>query len=110
MFGIYSILDLIFWLLAVGALGMSGFSLVHALRTPARAFAVTGKQTKRLWSIILGFATLFTFAAVLGYVYVQPLSIFTIASVIASGVYLADVRPAVKEIGKGGNSGPYGPW
>ena len=44
----------------------------------------------------------------MGFIY--PLSIFTIASVIAAGIYLADVRPAVKGIGKGGNQGPYGPW
>ncbi|GAA5073376.1 hypothetical protein HNP84_008555 [Thermocatellispora tengchongensis] len=108
MLGIHSALDLIFWLLAIGAFAMSAFAFVHALRTPARAFAVTGKQTKKLWTIILGFAVLFSFAAAVQYLSV--IGIFTIASVIASGIYLADVRPAVKEIGKGGNSGPYGPW
>ncbi|MCG5216983.1 DUF2516 family protein [Streptosporangium sp. KLBMP 9127] len=105
---IHSVLDLIFWVLGVAAFAMSVFALVHAVRTPARAFAVTGKQSKKLWLIILGFATLFSFAAAVQYL--LALSIFTIASVIAAGVYLADVRPAVKEIGKGGNSGPYGPW
>ncbi|GGS88383.1 membrane protein [Planobispora rosea] len=106
--GIHGVLDLIFWVLAIGAFIMSAWALVHALRTPARSFAVTGKQTKKLWTIILGVATLFAFAAAVGYL--STLSIFTIASVIASGIYLADVRPAVREIGKGGNSGPYGPW
>jgi hypothetical protein len=105
---IYGVLELIFWVLGVGAFLMSGFALVHALRTPARAFAVTGKQTKKLWTIILGFAALFSFAAAVRFL--DVLGIFTIASVIVSGIYLADVRPAVKEIGKGGNSGPYGPW
>jgi hypothetical protein len=108
MFQIHGVLDLIFWLLAIGAFGMSAFALVHALRTPARAFALTGKLSKKIWSIILGFAVLFCFAAAVRYLSV--ISILTIAAVIASGVYLADVRPAVREIGKGGNSGPYGPW
>ncbi|GIH91237.1 DUF2516 family protein [Planobispora siamensis] len=109
MFQIHSLLDLIFWVLALGAFAMSVWALVHALRTPARSFAVTGKLSKKLWMLILGFATLFAFAAAVGYLY--ALSIFTIASVIASGIYLADVRPAVREIGKGGgSSGPYGPW
>ena len=38
--------------------------------------------------------------------FIEPLIIFTIASVIAAGIYLADVRPALKGIGKGGNQGP----
>ncbi|GII02948.1 DUF2516 family protein [Planobispora takensis] len=109
MFEIHSLLDLIFWVLAIGAFAMSIWAFVHALRTPARSFAVTGKQSKKLWTIILGFATLFAFAAAVRYL--PTLGIFTIASVIASGIYLADVRPAVREIGKGGgSSGPYGPW
>ena len=81
MFEIHSVLDLIFWLLAIGAFAMSAYAMVHALRTPARAFAVTGKQTKQLWTVILGFAVLFSFAA--GVQYLPVLSIFTIASVIA---------------------------
>lgn len=109
MIEIHGALDLVFWILAVGVFALSGWALVHALRTPARAFAVTGKQSKKLWLVILGLAALFGFAAAVQYLSV--LSIFTVASVIASGIYLADVRPAVGEIGKGGgNQGPYGPW
>ncbi|RCG31899.1 DUF2516 family protein [Sphaerisporangium album] len=108
MFEVHGVLDLIFWLLAVAALVMCVWALVHAVATPARAFAVAGKLSKQLWLLILGFATLFAFAAAVRYLSV--LSIFTIASVIGSGIYLADVKPAVKDIGKGGNSGPYGPW
>ncbi|MFC6080203.1 DUF2516 family protein [Sphaerisporangium aureirubrum] len=111
MFQIHGVLDLIFWVLAIGALGLCVWALVHALRTPARAFAVAGKLKKQLWLLILGFATLFSFAAVVQYL--PTLSIFVIASVIGSGIYLADVKPAVNEIGRGnggGSSGPYGPW
>jgi hypothetical protein len=109
MFEIHGVLDLIFWVLAIGAFGLCAWALVHALRTPARAFAQAGKLNKRLWLLILALATLFSFAAAVQYLSV--LSIFTIASVIGSGIYLADVKPAVGEIGKGGgNNGPYGPW
>jgi hypothetical protein len=108
MIQVYGVLGLIFTALAIGVLVLTVWALVHAVKTPARAFAVAGKQTKNLWMIILGLATLFGFSAAVGFI--QPLSIFTIASVIAAGIYLADVRPAVKEIGKGGNQGPYGPW
>lgn len=109
MFEIHGILGLIFWLLGVGAFALSAYAMVHALRTPARAFTAAGKLTKKLWTIILAFAALFTFAAAVQYI--STLSIFTVAAVIASGVYLADVRPAVRQIGRGGSSsGPYGPW
>jgi hypothetical protein len=40
------------------------------------------------------------------------LGLFGIAAVTAACVYLADVRPALREAGSGGNRnvGPYGPW
>ncbi|MDP9863181.1 MULTISPECIES: DUF2516 family protein [Streptosporangium] len=112
MFQIHGVLDLIFWILAIAAFIMSAWALVHALRTPARAFAVTGKQSKKLWLVILGLAALFSFASAVGYfgIGLGQLNLFAIASVIAAGIYLADVKPAVSEIGKGGNQGPYGPW
>jgi hypothetical protein len=109
MFGpVNGVLDLIFWLLSVGALILSVWALIHAIRIPKGAFPAAGKQTKPLWLVILGFATLFTFAAAVRYINV--LSIFTIAAVIAAGIYLADVKPAVNDHRGGGNQGPYGPW
>ncbi|MFC4530232.1 DUF2516 family protein [Sphaerisporangium dianthi] len=113
MFEIHSFLDLIFFVLAVAAFGMCAWALFHAIRTPARAFAMAQKLSKKLWLLFLSLATLFTFAAVVGYAGLTAISFFTIISVVASGVYLADVKPAVGEIGRGGrggNNGPYGPW
>src|SRR5690606_27725308 len=51
MFEIHGILGLIFWLLGVGAFALSAYAMVHALRTPARAFTAAGKLTKKLWTI-----------------------------------------------------------
>ncbi|ETK33050.1 DUF2516 family protein [Microbispora corallina] len=113
MFGpVNSVLSLVFWLLSIGAFILSVWALVHAVRIPSRAFPAAGKQTKQLWLIILGFATLFTFAAAVNYggMGTGLPSIFTIAAVIAAGIYLADVKPAVNEYRGGGNQGPYGPW
>lgn len=112
MIQIHGVLDLIFWVLAIGAFAMSAWALVHAVRTPARAFAVAGKQSKKLWLIILSVAALFSFASAVGYfgIGLGQLNLFAIAAVIAAGIYLADVKPAVSEVGKGGSSGPYGPW
>ncbi|MFD0888326.1 DUF2516 family protein [Streptosporangium algeriense] len=106
-------LDLVFWVLSIIAFGMSAWALFHAVRTPARAFAITGKQTKKLWLIFLGLAALFSFASAVGYfgIGLGQLNFFAVLSVVAAGVYLADVKPAVSEVGKGGgNQGPYGPW
>ncbi|MEZ0073012.1 DUF2516 family protein [Planotetraspora sp. GP83] len=108
----YSLLDYIFWGLAIAAFVLAVWALVHALRTPARAFQAAGKLTKPLWLVFLGLATFFTLVAASGYIGVGfgQLNIFTIVSVIASGIYMADVKPAVNEYRGGGNQGPYGPW
>ena len=92
----------ILWL---GALGLAVFGLIDALRVPTDAFPYAGKRTKTLWLVILGVA-----AAVL--LVAGPLNILGLAAVVASAVYLVDVRPAVKQYrGRPGTSeGPYGPW
>jgi hypothetical protein len=43
---------------------------------------------------------------------IGPTSILPVAAFVAAAVYLADVRPKVKEFRSGGgtSSGPYGPW
>ncbi|WP_113698483.1 DUF2516 family protein [Nonomuraea lactucae] len=115
-------LNLLFLLLSFAILGMSGYGLAHALRVPDAAFVSAGKLKKNIWLIILGLATLFSaagawsfltaFMAVGGAVFIGlgAVSIFTIAAVIAAVVYIVDVKPAVKGMGRGGNNGPYGPW
>lgn len=109
---LFGLLDLIFWGLAIAAFGLSVWALVHAIRTPSPAFQAAGKLTKKLWLIFLLLATFFTLVAASTYLGIgfEQFNIFTIASVIASGVYLADVKPAVSEYRGGSNQGPYGPW
>lgn len=111
-------LDLIFWAISLAAFGMSAWALLHAVRIPAPAFKAAGKLTKNLWVLFVALGTFFTFVAAFGSffgVYLTDfgrLNIFTIAAVIAAGIYLADVKPAVNEYRGGGssNQGPYGPW
>lgn len=98
------------WLmLAIGllALGVMVFAFVDALRQRTDAFTAAGKLTKPIWLGILGVAVAIGIIFVLG-----PFSIFNLIAFVAAGVYLADVRPAVRAIsGGGGNSGgPYGGW
>jgi hypothetical protein len=78
--------------------------LVDALRHRPDAFTAAGKLTKPIWCGILGVAAIIAFIVVF-----NPLSIFGIITVVAAGVYLVDVRPALRNI-TGGSQGPYGRW
>ncbi|GAA4530174.1 MULTISPECIES: DUF2516 family protein [Nonomuraea] len=116
------VFNLLFSVLSLIVLGMSGYALVHALRVPADAFVSAGKLQKNIWLIILILATLFSAAGAYSYVINFlviggraflgiGLGLFSIAAVIAAAIYIVDVKPAVKGMGgRGGNSGPYGPW
>ncbi len=100
--------------LTVVVFGLAVYALVDVLRRPAGVFTAAGKQSKTLWTVILGVATALSFISlqIPGVTYGGGLGLFAILSVVAAGVYLADVRPAVRQIrgGGGGHSGPYGPW
>ncbi|HEX6194945.1 MAG TPA: DUF2516 family protein [Jiangellaceae bacterium] len=92
--------------LSFGAFGLVLYGFIDAIRTQESAFRVAGKQTKQIWLIILGIASALAFVSLGG------LGIFTILAAIAGGIYVVDVRPAVKQTGggRGSNEGPYGPW
>ncbi len=98
------------WILLVAAFVVEVWAFVDALRRPAGAFPAAGKQTKPLWLIITGVAlAIGIFSAADD---VSLLSILPIVAFIGAAIYLTDVRPKVRETGKGGSSrqGPYGPW
>ena len=96
---------LLMLVIGVLALGVQGFALVDALRQRTDAFPAAGKLTKPLWVTILAVAT------AIGVIFVlNPFSVFNLIAFVAAGVYLADVRPAVKAISGGGSNGPYGRW
>ena len=94
-------------IIGVLALGVQVYALVDAVRQRADAFTAAGKLTKPIWLTILGVAV------AIGVIFVRaPFAFPDIIAFVAAGVYLADVRPAVRAIsgGGGGNQGPYGPW
>jgi hypothetical protein len=102
----------LFWffeVLMIAAVVVEAWAFVDALRRPTGAFTAAGKQTKTLWLIILGVATVVGLASV---AYgVSLISILPIVAFVAAAIYLADVRPKVREFKGGGtSSGPYGPW
>jgi Protein of unknown function (DUF2516) len=111
VFGAYTPLRDLFLVLGLVAFVVEAWAFIDALRRPGQAFVATGKQTKQLWLIILGVATVVGLA---GAVYgLGPTSILPVAAFVAAAVYLADVRPKVRDFSKGGDrthSGPYGPW
>ena len=89
-------------LLVLGALA---FGLDAARRRPD-AFVAAGKRTKQFWTILLAVA------AAIGFVVLfSPLNMFGLLAVVASAVYVTDVRPALEAVqGNRGTMGPYGPW
>ena len=111
-FGAYGPLQFFFWALLVAAFIVEAWAFIDAIRRPASAFVAASKQTKPLWLIILGVAS------VIG-LYLGVLSggfgavgILPIAAFVASAIYLTDVRPKVREFrgSNGSGQGPYGPW
>lgn len=94
--------------LAAVGIAIKAWAFVDALRTSAEAFPYASKRTKNFWLLVTGLAL------AVGVVLVfDPLNFINIIAVVASIVYLVDVRPAVKQYRAGGsqqNMGPYGPW
>jgi hypothetical protein len=87
----HGVLTLI-WLAAVGA---TIFALIHAVRQRSDAFTAVDKLTKPIWLTILGVALAFLVLAE------TAIGLLGLAAVVATGVYLADVRPKVDEVQRG---------
>ena len=93
--------------LSVVALGVEVYAFIDCVRRRPDAFPAAGKRTKSFWLIVTVIAML------LGIVSLGGLpGLLGIVAVIAAGVYLADVKPALDQVmGRGTNrEGPYGPW
>lgn len=95
-------------LLGVLALAVQLWALVDAATTRSDAYPAAGKRTKAFWVGVTAVA------ALLGFVFVRnPFTLFNLLAIVAAGIYLTDVRPALRSV-RGrrdrGASGPYGPW
>ncbi|MFJ3304442.1 DUF2516 family protein [Streptomyces sp. NPDC086549] len=100
-------------ILKIILMALAAFGLFDAAFRREDAFRAADKQNKIFWLIILGIAL------VVSYLF-SILSILPIAGVVASIVYIVDVRPALKQVSGGGrgwgrrrgssSDGPYGPW
>ena len=106
--GFNSILGLIFTVMTV--LAVVAFIMAAIAREDA--YRAADKQTKAFWLIILGLAF------VVNLIF-NILSFLPIIGLIATIVYMVDVRPAIRALPGGGRSGggrgsssdgPYGPY
>ena len=93
--------DLYYWtdaLLIWGVRVLFVWAIVDCFTRKAAAFPAADKLTKPAWLAILVFAGLIG-----AFLPSSPLGILSLIAVIVASVYLADVRPAVREI-SGGSS------
>ncbi|MCX4511701.1 DUF2516 family protein [Streptomyces sp. NBC_01619] len=95
------LLNLAMLILAVVALGIAVFAREDAYRA-------ADKQTKMFWLILLGITVAVNLLV--------PMLFLQIAGLIATIVFMVDVRPALRQVSGGGrqggssSDGPYGPY
>ncbi|MFC5636191.1 DUF2516 family protein [Streptomyces bullii] len=98
------------WLLSMALIVFSGFALIDAAVRREDAYRAADKKTKPFWLLILGLAFVVNLLFPI-------LSFLPIIGLIATIVYMVDVRPAIRSLPGGGRTGrgsssdgPYGPW
>ena len=99
-------------LLSIALILFSGFALLDAATRREDGYRAADKQTKPFWMIILGIAFVVNLIFPI-------LSFLPIIGLVATIVYMVDVRPALRGLPGGGRSrrgggsssdGPYGPY
>ncbi|WP_198655535.1 DUF2516 family protein [Streptomyces geranii] len=100
------------WLLSMALILFSGFALIDAAVRREDAYRAADKKTKPFWLIVLALAF------VVNLIF-NILSFLPIIGLVATIVYMVDVRPALRGLPGGGRSrkgggsssdGPYGPY
>lgn len=85
---------LVMFLLGLALFGIELWALVDAARRPPAAFVAAGKRTKNFWLVLTGIA------AAVGFISIPfgggSVGFLSFLAVVPAGVYLADVRPAVR--------------
>jgi hypothetical protein len=112
---IFYVESTVYYILGLVALALEVWAFFDCVRHRPNAFEAVGKRTKTFWLALTGGSLAVGALSVLGGGsggLLGPLGLFGLGAVVAASVYLADVRPAVKDAGRGGsrNMGPYGPW
>lgn len=98
-------------LLYLGMLVLAVVAFVFAATAREDAYRAADKKKKSFWLVILGVAVAVNLLI--------PMIFLQLAGVVASIVFMVDVRPALKEVSGGGgggrrggssSDGPYGPY
>ena len=86
-----------------GLIALRAWALVDCLTQKTAAFPAVDKLTKPAWTAILALGGLISCWLSLGSLVAGPVypSIIDLITAVTAAVYLADVRPAVKEISGG---------
>lgn len=87
----------VFLALALVIFGLCAWAFVDALVRPAAAFPWASKRSRGFWLAITGAAAAASFVSIpapIGMSFLSP--IFAFGAAVAAGIYLADVRPAVR--------------
>lgn len=96
-------------LINIAILALAVFALVDSAMRRGDAYTAADKQNKQFWLIVLGITVLVNLLV--------PMILLQIIGLIATIVYIVDVRPALKQVAGGGkrrggssSDGPYGPY
>lgn len=92
-------------LLGVAMLATTVFAFIDSARRREDAYRAAGKLTKNKWMLITGLAAVFALLVLRA-----PLNLFGILAIVAAGVYLADVRPALQQVESRRGGGARGRW
>jgi hypothetical protein len=95
--GVFGLNNALLSIISLAIVVLQGWALIDCVMRPSKAFEVAGKLTKPAWLAITAIAL------VVGLLF-GPLGILGLAGIVASIVYMVDVRPAVREVQGGGNS------
>ncbi|MFI5756513.1 DUF2516 family protein [Streptomyces sp. NPDC051569] len=99
----------VLWLLNMAMLVLAVVALAFSALARGDAYRAADKQSKKFWLILLGITV-----AVNLFV---PFLFLQIAGLVATIVFMVDVRPAIRQVSGGGgrrggssSDGPYGPY
>lgn len=104
---------LLFLALALVGVVLEVWALIDAARRPPSAFTYAGKRTKTFWVALTGVGAALGFLAIPPPLGLQIVPLFVMfGAVVPAGVYLADVRPAVRGYRRpgGGSQDRRGGW
>ncbi|MFW6772744.1 DUF2516 family protein [Nocardioides sp. CPCC 205120] len=94
---VFEMQSIVMLVVLVALLLLKGFTLVNALAHRADAYDAAGKLTKQKWTAILAIGFVLELASFV--LYLGPFGrILNLGFLIAALVYLADVRPALKDV------------